>query len=104
MGIFLALKKKKRHFYGLFVASLKYIHTGLARCGMRVKIEARCGVAVMLMAGCGINILLRERDLLILTEGMRDEKQKTTRLRTLGGELQVYPGGILKNIKPSRSG
>lgn len=28
--------------------------------------------------------------------GMRDEKQKITRLRTIRGELQVYPGSIMK--------
>ena len=49
-------------------------------------------MAEILMAGCGINILLQEQDLLILTDGMRDgfqidggmrdEKQKTTRLWT----------------------
>ena len=36
--------------------------------------------------------------------GMRDEKKKITRLRTLRGELQVYPGSIMKNIKPSGTG
>jgi len=59
---------------------------------MRIKMEAGCEMTEILMAGCGIKILRRERDLLILTGGMRDdfkidggmwvEKQKITRYVT----------------------
>lgn len=61
---------------------------GLAECGKRLKMQAGCGMTEILMAGLGIKLLRRERDLLILTCGMRDsfkvdggmrvEKQKIT--------------------------
>ena len=39
---------------------------------MRVKIKAGYGITELLIAGCGIRISRWERDLIILTEGMRD--------------------------------
>lgn len=43
------------------------------------KNEEGYGMTRLLMAGCGIKIFRWERDLLILADGMRDEKQKITR-------------------------
>ena len=58
--------------------------------------EPKCGITEISIVGCEIKILLRERDLLMLTGGMRaddssmqDEKQKITRY---GRELQLLPG------------
>ena len=48
------------------------LNKGLAGRGMRVKIKAGYGMTELLMAGCGIRICRWERDLIILTEGMRD--------------------------------
>ena len=58
---------------------------------MRVKMETGCGMTKILMAGCEIQIIWQERDLLILTGGireslkidcgMRDKKQKIIRYR-----------------------
>jgi len=43
------------------------------------KNEEGYGMTRLLMAGCGIKIFRWERDLLILADRMRDEKQKITR-------------------------
>ena len=53
----------------------------------------------LLMVGSGIKIFRRERDLLILTGGMRDKltagcEMGNHSLQTLRGELQLYAGGI----------
>ena len=44
--------------------------TGVAGCGMRVKIETGHWVREISMEGCRIKILRREQDLLMLTRGL----------------------------------
>ena len=48
-------------------------NTGLAECGIRLKIEVVCGITKIFETGCGMKFQRRDRDKLHFEGGIRDK-------------------------------
>ena len=71
---------------------------GLLGGRMKVIMEEECRMTEILMAICGIRILRRERDLLILTGGMRDIENRKSQIRDDTRRSATLTNGIGMDI------